>query len=193
MRPLPQIILFIFLVLVISCGTVKTLTTQEKTQLNKVIDSMHFLDQKHRHNLIAVDSKYKVDRKNNGGKFLTQKAKRKKLGDNYKNYQKSKDSIKSLVDKTNESNTLLLLDLTKKHGFPSRERLKVYKSSAYFIFIHSPKKYYSSIKEVISKEYKEKRISEYEKAYIFWHINGRGGTPPRLGKDGTILLAKPHQ
>ncbi|CAM1370932.1 hypothetical protein [Tenacibaculum xiamenense] len=191
MKPLPNITIFIFIVFILfSCGTVKTLTTKDKTWLNRVIDSMYALDQKHRHNLIAVDSNFKVDTKNNGGKFLTLKAKKEKLGKNFKKYQKSKDSVNNIIAKTDDSNTKLLLKLTEKYGFPSRNRLEVYRASAYSIFVHSPKKYYDTIKEVITKEFKENRISEYEKAYIFWHINGRAGMPPRLKKDGTVLYGK---
>ncbi len=191
MKSLPYITTFVFLVFIlISCGTVKTLSTQDKTHLNKMIDSMYALDQKHRHNLIAVDSKFKVDTKSNDGKFLSQKAKKEKLGDQYTRYRNTKDSLQNVISKTDESNTKLLLHLTEKYGFPSRNRLEIYRASAYSIFVHSPKKYYSTIKEVIAKEFKENRISEYEKAYIFWHINGRAGMPPRLKKDGTVLYDK---
>ena len=187
MKVLLNTFLFISLVLMFACSSTKeTLSMQDQTILKSMIDSMYNLDQKHRHSLINIESKYKVDIKSNNGIFLNPKAKKKKLGEKFSSYQKSKDSIRDIIQETNNSNTKLLLSLTEKYGFPSKKRMEIKAASAFFIFVHSPKEYYPKIRDIINSEFKEKRISEYEKAYIFWHIDGRKSMPPRKQKDGSV-------
>ncbi len=147
---------------------------------------MYLIDQNIRYSAIKLDSAYKVDRKSNG-KHLFYNEKKAKLGNRFTNYKKAQDSILLLRDKIDASNTKKLIQLTKKYGFPGMHRLKAKKASAYFIFVHSPQKYHSKIASLISSEYELGRISEYEKEYIFWHLKGRNGHPPRLKKDGSIL------
>lgn len=43
-------------------------------------------------------------------------------------------------------------------------------------------KYFDEIKNIIELEFKKKHISEFEKDYIFWHLNRREGVPPRNKK-----------
>jgi hypothetical protein len=174
----------------ISCLSVKRrLKDKQRFILNKKIDSMYELDQGVRYAMSNLDSIYKVDWKSNG-KPLFAKEKRKKLGEKYGEYRRKNDSLRNLMQRIDNSNTNKLLQLTNQYGFPSKDRLKAIRASAYFIFVHSPKKYRQEIRELITSEYKNKRISEYEKAYIFWHINGRKEFPPRMRQDGSIIYGK---
>lgn len=150
---------------------------------------MYIIDQNIRNGSTVIDSIYRVDRKSNG-RFLFTKEKKIKLGDKYRLYEKSQDSIYSLMEKIDLSNTEQLIFLTEKYGFPSKERLKASKACAYLIFVHSPKKHHSKIEKIISLEYQKKRISEYEKEYIFWHLKGRKGMPPRLDTNGEVFFPK---
>lgn len=147
---------------------------------------MYTLDQEIRHSIRKIDSLFKVDRGSNG-RFLIISQKKKKLGDEYLKYKKVQDSIYSIMKKINVQNTEKLLEITKDYGFPSKQRLESKTASAYLIFVHSPEQYHKEINSLITSEYKAKRISEYEKAYIFWHINKRKGLPPRLSKNGKII------
>lgn len=50
----------------------------------------------------------------------------------------------------------------------------------HMVFVHSDKIYFDEIKELIIEELKKGNISDYEKQYIFWHLNGRENRLPRL-------------
>lgn len=147
--------------------------------LNDEIDIMAENDQKDRLALYNLDSIYKQDR------FTTMKPKKLKkelLGSKFEEYQSKIDSLWIEIKKNDEINTKKLIDLTKKYGFPNNKRLKVYKSKAYFIFVHAPINYFKLINEIVEKEYSESRITEYEKEYIYWHAKyDRKGMPPVNG------------
>lgn len=177
----------LFLLIGIACSTSKkSLTSSNQIKLNKTVDSLYVLDQKHRLNLIALDSIYEVNWRGKGAP-LTSDEIFEKLGNNYETYKQKQDSIWKVIKEVDNSNTEYLIALTKKYGFPSKKRLNAYRASAYLIFVHAAQKYYPELKTLISQEYKENRISEYEMAYIFWHLNGRNGMPPRGRKDGSVL------
>ena len=162
----------------ISCTQIKNLSIDDQYKINAMIDSMQTLDQKNKYNIITIEKKYRVDVNSNNGKILTKKLKKEKLGVNYDSYKRSKDSLREIFEKTNNLNTERLIDITEKYGYPGRKRISNYTASALSIFINSNKNYFSKIREIIAKEYKAKRISEYEKDFILWHVNGRKTTPP---------------
>ena len=102
-------------------------------------------------------------------------------------YTFKNDSLKDVMDKIDEYNTKRLIEITEKYGFPSNYRLKVYKSKAYLLFVHSPTKYFPKINLLIEKEFEAGRISEYCKEYIFWHTKrNRSGLPPISGKNEVV-------
>jgi hypothetical protein len=164
----------------------KVLSDKDRRYISRAVDSMYSNDQDIRSSLWQIDSIYKVGR-NSTGRFLTSKQKKQKLGQDYHNYENAQDSIYSIMKEINITNTRKLIEITQKFGFPSMERLKATKAKAYLIFVHAPKKYYEEIRSLITSEFKANRISEYEKAYIFWHINNRVGFPPRLSKKGKVI------
>ncbi|MFD2568837.1 hypothetical protein [Pseudotenacibaculum haliotis] len=183
--------LMLFLLVGIYCSPLKKVLNRKDIKfLNKIVDSMYTVDQDIRNAIWDIDSIYKVDKKSNNGQYQLNFMKKKKLGERYNQYKKSVDSVYNEMRKIDDSNTNKLLQLTKKYGFPSQERLKAKRASAYLLFVHSPRSYFDEIKALLSSEYKANRISEYEKAYIFWHINDRIGFPPKLAKNGRVIYNK---
>ncbi|MEM6718122.1 MAG: hypothetical protein AAF611_02300 [Bacteroidota bacterium] len=179
------IIIFLIVLSIFSCKNKYDLSASEIEFLIKETDEMHESDQKIRHEFAELDVSYGVDRKTNG-RFLFTKDKKEILGDEYIEYKHKRDSLREIMHSIDEINTNKLLKLTKEYGFPGKERLGTYHSSAYFIFVHSAKKYFDEIRTLIDKEYKAKRISEYDRAYIFWHLDGRKGMMPSVNEDGSV-------
>ena len=160
------------------------LTDLQKKILNKTVDSMYFLDQSNRLAIYDINSTYGVEEHFNMRDTKTQK---KVLGTNFKSYKKSIDSLWVIIKNNDSLNTKKLIKITRKYGFPSNQRLGVYKAKAYFIFVHTPRKFFKEVEQLIDEEYKNKRISEYQRAYIFWHLHGRGRMPPARGENGEVI------
>lgn len=178
-------IILAFVVLVnVGCSTTYKLTASEKKYLITTIDSMYVKDQAPRLMLVETDSIFGLG--NNAFSMTTAK-KKAILGAKYDAYKNKKDSIWAVIKKNDAINTPHLINITKKYGFPNNKRLGVYKSKAYWIFVHAPSKYFNEIKQLIQSEYDAGRLSEYKKEYIFWHIKGRKGMPPRSGKNGEAI------
>lgn len=168
-----------------SCKNKYDLSASEIEFLIKETDEMHEKDQGIRQEFAELDVFYGVDSETNG-RFLFTKDKKEILGEEYTEYKRKGDSLRDIMHSIDEVNTNKLLTLTKKYGFPSKERLGTYHASAYFIFVHSSRKYFDEIRSLIDKEYEAKRISEYERAYVFWHLDGRNGMMPSVNDDGSV-------
>jgi hypothetical protein len=165
------------------------LNSAEKLMLNKVIDSMYTVDQENRTNLERIDSIFGVEEMT----FMFHKSKKilqERVGEKYKEYSKKIDSTINAMKLSDSLNSRKLLEITKAFGFPGSERLGVKTEKAYMIFVHSPSYFFTEIEQVINQEFKQGRISEYCKEYIFWHLNGRQGLPPRLGENGKVILSE---
>jgi len=88
--------------------------------------------------------------------------------------KKEKDSIWNLQIKFDEKNTELLIDITNKRGWVSREELGCEEYiSPWVIFRHSPEKYWKEIRPIIEKEYAEKRMVAGDYIMIDNHLKGR--------------------
>lgn len=181
-----KIFLFTFSILVLfSCKSQYHLNNKEKSFLIKEIDEMYENDQSARLYFDKLDSIYNVSKNTN---MMPKSKKKEILGLKYEKYQSSLDSIWNIINYLDNQNTEKLIFLTKRHGFPSNERLGVYKAKAYFIFVHSPQNYFDEINMLIESEFNEGRISEYQKEYIYWHTKKeRKGSPPRKGKNGEVI------
>jgi hypothetical protein len=160
------------------------LSNTDKIYLNKVIDSIYELDQGVRHGFGKLDSLYGLE---DNFMFKRLSERTKNSGDKFDWYDKKTDSLWALLEKNDASNSRLLIDLTNKYGFPNNERLGVYKSKSYMIFVHAPNEYFEEITLLVNKEFEGQRMSEYKKEYIFWHINGRKGSPPMSGEHGEAI------
>ena len=181
----------ILLITLFSCST-KTkyeLTSKDKTYLNKVIDSMYEIDQGKRLYLSKIDSIYGLSISRMSLRSELKKA----LGDKYESYLKTTRAHWVDINNCDSLNTIKLIGLTKKYVFPNNKRTGVYKSKAYFIFVHSPKEYFEELRSLINKEYNEGRITEYKKEYIFWHLDGTTGQIPRSGENGKAVFLKKSQ
>lgn len=175
------ILIFAALMVIFGCGNQHQLSQKKKIELITIVDSLFEIDQRSRHKLSIPDSIYGLGE---GTYMNLPQVLRDSLGVNYDNYRKKFDSLVALMKESDITNTEKLIEITEKYGFPSAKRLGVYKSKAYMIFVHSPKFFHPQIESLILEEYKEGRINEYEKEYIFWHIKGRKSLPPRAGKNG---------
>ncbi|MES2544704.1 MAG: hypothetical protein V4548_07455 [Bacteroidota bacterium] len=103
------------------------------------------------------------------------------------------DSIGSLIYKKyintmDAEHTERMIEITKKYGFPSIERIKKYYKKEFvdaefnplIIFIHSPKKYWEVLKELMLNEYKNGIINQCQYGYALWQFTGRNNFQPML-------------
>ncbi|SDG94934.1 hypothetical protein [Psychroflexus sediminis] len=167
---------FFLLICLMSCHVSSKhyeLNEDERIRLKASIDSLYDIDQKSRELLSRITKKYTSSDEQN--KLLL---------------KKNMASFVGLMRLNDSLNTLKLLEITKKYGFPNHKRLGVYKSKAYLIFVHSPRYFFSDIEELIEFEYKNNRMSYYERAYITWHIKGRLGSPPIADEKGNLIKRK---
>ena len=181
------LVLFSFLALMVSCKANSDkydLSNDDRFYLNSVIDSIFELDQSARHGFDKIDSLYGMEE---GFMMKRTFEGKEKLGNEFENYNKKIDSIWDYLKIIDDSNTKEMLTIVRKYGFPNTERLGVYKANAYFIFVHSPRKYFDEIRTLMNREYGAGRVSDYEKGYIFWHLDGRKGMPPTSGKNGEAI------
>lgn len=79
-----------------------------------------------------------------------------------------------------ERNTLRLIELTKKYGYPSQDRFKQLTGEelgimTYVLFVHSDyKKYKAEILKLVEAEIKRGNFtSRCEYGHLLWHLNGR--------------------
>lgn len=185
-----KIVFFLHLLINIGCVSqdYKTsnynLDVNLKKKLSRIVDSMYIVDQSNRKLYYKLDEKYGINKDSLFGKDISLKS---ALADNYKNYFNDYLNLIKRVKNSDSLNTLKLIQITKNYGFPNNNRLGKYKSKAYLIFVHSPKYFFKEIDELVDFEYKNNRISDYKRAYIKWHINGRIGLPPTADKNGNLV------
>lgn len=172
----------LFSILLVSC--VSGLPSNKITlrKIKEEVNIMYNRDQSIRSALLHNDSLFGMNLER--GFILNKK---KFLGNRFQVYQKKRDSLVAIMLEIDEENTNRLIDITSKYGFPSMRRLNEKKAKAYFLFVHSQKHHFERIRKLLDTEYQSNRISEYEYAYIQWHLNGRGSAPPMMGKDGKVV------
>lgn len=103
------------------------------------------------------------------------------------------DSIRDLIyrkyiNPMDADHTERMIEITKKYGFPSTERIKKYYDKEFvdpefnplIIFIHSPKKYWSELKELMLEEYENGIINQCQYGYALWQFTGRKNLQPML-------------
>lgn len=81
-----------------------------------------------------------------------------------------------------------MIEITKKYGFPSTERIKKYYDKEFvdpefnplIIFIHSPREYWDELKEIMLNEYQNGVINQCQYGYALWHFTGRKNFQPML-------------
>ena len=174
--------IFFLQITLISCGSKYDLSESTLHLLRKEINKMYNKDQSIRKALAVNDSLFGVSPERG---FIANK--KEFLGNRYQAYITRRDSLIALMLEIDKKNTIRLIEMTSKYGFPSRERLNEKKAKAYFIFVHSAEEYHEKIRALLNVEYRNKRISEYEYAYIQWHLEGRRSMPPMMDKNGKVV------
>lgn len=110
-----------------------------------------------------------------------------------KNRKFVSDSISKLIfrkyiNPMDAEHTERMIEITKKYGFPSTERIKKYYNKEFvdpefnplIIFIHSPRKYWDELKELMLNEYQNGVINQCQYGYLLWHFTGRQSFKPML-------------
>lgn len=144
-------ILAFVVLLSMSCSDKYHLTANQKVSLISTIDAMYVKGQSLRLMLAKTDSVFGLG---NHAFGVTIQKKKALLGNKYNAYKHKKDSIWTVIKKNDEINTQQLIDITKKYDFPNNKRLGVYKSKAYWIFVHSPSTYFNEVRQLIESEFK---------------------------------------
>ncbi len=95
---------------------------------------------------------------------------------------------KKYINPMDAEHTERMIEITKKYGFPSVERIKKYYDTEFndaefnplIIFIHSPEKYWEELKEIMLNEYKSGIINQCTYGYSLWQFTGRKSFQPML-------------
>ena len=103
------------------------------------------------------------------------------------------DSIRKLIwqkyiNPMDAQHTERMIEITKKYGFPSIDRIKKYYNNEFvdpefnplIIFIHSPKKYWDELKELMLNQYQAGIINQCQYGYALWQFTGRKSFQPML-------------
>ena len=101
------------------------------------------------------------------------------LSHNFKT-NKSKEIWKDFINPADEKFTKLMIDISDKYGYPSLKRIKKYykrellpEFNPTILLIHSNKKYWKKIDEIVDREFKIGNIGKCDYGYIKWHLSGR--------------------
>ncbi|WP_313114352.1 hypothetical protein [Aequorivita sediminis] len=100
----------------------------------------------------------------------------------------SKLIFRKYINPMDAEHTERLIEITKKYGFPSTERIRKYYKKEFadpefnplIIFIHSPKKYWDELKELMFMEYQNGIINQCQYGYALWQFTGRKSFQPML-------------
>ena len=91
-----------------------------------------------------------------------------------KGSKKVRDSLWDIQEEIDKKNTKLLIEITKKRGWVSKDGLGCTEYiSPMIIFRHAPKEFWEEIRPLIKKEFEEKRMESATYGFIENHINGR--------------------
>lgn len=90
-----------------------------------------------------------------------------------KNSKRKIDSIWALQLEIDNRNTEKLIELTKKYGWLSDERIDCPKLNIWLIFRHSQEVYFNEISELIEKEHNAKRLKDSHYKFIKNHLDRR--------------------
>ena len=103
------------------------------------------------------------------------------------------DSIGKLIwrkyiNPMDAEHTEKMIEITRRYGFPSVERIKKYYKKEFtnpefnplIIFIHSPKEYWEELKELMLNEYRRGTINQCQYGYLLWQFTGRKSFQPML-------------
>lgn len=88
-------------------------------------------------------------------------------------YEYWEDSIRTIQQKIDYSNSIELIKITKKYGFPDNSRLSK-KNLSWIIFQHTPERLKKRVRRILIKENEKGRFkNEATLKFIMWHLEGR--------------------
>ena len=182
----------LFILSILMCNTIFSQTVKDsllKKDIDVLVEEMEFMygyDQTMREYTI-----YKTFDKSETNRIET-------LSDSLrilemKNRRFVSDSIGKLIyrkyiNPMDAAHTERMIEITKKYGFPSTDRIKKYYNKEFadpefnplIIFIHSPKKYWDELKGLMLNEYKNGIINQCQYGYALWQFTGRKSFQPML-------------
>ena len=92
----------------------------------------------------------------------------------------SKYIFKKYINHFDDVHTNRIIQLTKKYGFPSKERLQLYSKKEfdeefdpYILLVHAPKQYWEELKVLMKRELERGTIDRCKFGHLLWHFNGR--------------------
>lgn len=175
----------IFVILFFACNAIFAQTEKDsllKRDINIIVDELQFMfgyDQIMREYInYKTFDKHKTDSIENLPDSLRAVAMR--------NFEFDNDTLvkmiwRKYINPKDAEHTERLIEITKKYGFPSADRLKKYYKKGFMdpdfqtnlIFIHSPKKYWEELKVLMKDEYEIGNINQCIYGYLLWHFNER--------------------
>jgi hypothetical protein len=95
---------------------------------------------------------------------------------------------KKYINPKDAEHTERMIEITKKYGFPSLNRIKKYydkgfvdpEFNPYILLVHSPKKYWEELKVLMKIELDNGVISKCTYGHLLWHLTGRKSFQPML-------------
>lgn len=105
--------------------------------------------------------------------------------------------FRNYINPMDARHTARLIEITKKYGFPSTDRIRKYydkefqdpEFSPFLLFIHAPKEYWEELKVLMKQELETGRINRCTYGYLLWHVNGRSSFQPMLD-NGYVMEKK---
>ena len=107
----------------------------------------------------------------------------------------SKFIFNKYINPKDALHTERMIEITKKYGFPSIDRIRKYYNVEFndpefnpiLIFIHSPKEYWEELKVLMLNEYEVGTINKCSYGYLLWQFTGRKSFQPMLD-NGYVLI-----
>ena len=95
---------------------------------------------------------------------------------------------KNYINPKDAEHTERMIEITKKYGFPSLNRIKKYydkefvdpEFNPYILLVHAPKKYWEELKTLMKNELDNGFINKCTYGHLLWHITGRKSFQPML-------------
>ncbi|WP_405368868.1 hypothetical protein [Nonlabens sp. Asnod2-A12] len=95
---------------------------------------------------------------------------------------------KKYINPKDAEHTERMIEITKKYGFPSLNRIKKYydkefidpEFNPYILLVHAPKKYWDELKLLMKNELDIGRIDKCTYGHLLWHFTGRKSFQPML-------------
>ena len=95
---------------------------------------------------------------------------------------------KKYINPKDAEHTERMIEITKKYGFPSLNRIKKYSDkefidpefNPYILLVHAPQKYWNELKALMKNELESGRINKCTYGHLLWHCTGRKSFQPML-------------